>query len=81
MRDSTPVRTTLDIEDDVLQTAKELADARGMTAGQIVSELLRRALESPRKARARNGIPLLPARPRGAARATMRLVNELRDGD
>lgn len=39
-----PVRTTLDIEDDVLAAAKELARRQGTTAGQMVSRLLRAAL-------------------------------------
>jgi len=44
MRDADTVRTTLEIDDDVLQAAKELAEARGTTTGKVVSELLRRAL-------------------------------------
>jgi len=38
------VRTTLDIEDDVLAAARELARRQGMSAGQMVSRLLRTAL-------------------------------------
>ncbi len=41
------MRTTLDIDDDVLQAAKERARREHKTAGQVVSELLRRALTSP----------------------------------
>ncbi len=41
------MRTTLDIDDDVLQAAKELARAEGKTAGQVLSELARRALTAP----------------------------------
>lgn len=73
------MRTTLDLDPDVLQAAKELAVVRGLTAGQVLSELARRALEPGRVARVRNGVPLLPARPAGAPRPTMKLVNELRD--
>ena len=36
------MRTTLDIEDDVLQAAKELAQREGSTAGQVISALARR---------------------------------------
>ena len=80
MRDADGVRTTLDIDADVLQSAKELANLRGSTAGRVLSELAREALARPRPvARVRNGVPLLPSRPAGAARPTMRLVNELRD--
>ena len=58
------MRTTLDLDDDVLQAAKELAAFHGKTAGQIVSELARRALAPARpRPRVRNGVPLLPSQP------------------
>jgi hypothetical protein len=74
------VRTTLDIEDNLLQVAKELAGVRGLTIGQMISALVRKGLEAPAAATAsRNGVPLLPRRGPGAPRPTMKLVNELRD--
>ena len=79
MRDDRPVRTTLDLDDDVLLAAKELAVARGTTAGKVVSDLVRQALTPPRAARLRNGVPVLTTRPAGAARPTMKQVNDLRD--
>lgn len=61
------MRTTLDIEDDVLQAVKELAHRGGGTAGQVISKLARRGLGMPnvdqkRPSRSRNGVPLLPSR-------------------
>ena len=41
------MRTTLDIDDDVLQAAKELAKAEKKTAGRVLSELARTALTGP----------------------------------
>lgn len=38
------MRTTLEIEDDVLLAAKELARREGTTAGHVISDLVRRAL-------------------------------------
>jgi len=38
------MRTTLDIDDDILQAAKELARVEKKTAGQVLSELARRGL-------------------------------------
>jgi hypothetical protein len=38
------MRTTLDIGDDVLAAAKELARRQGLSAGKVVSRLLRSAL-------------------------------------
>ena len=75
-----PMRTTIDITDDVLQAAKELAAIRKQTAGEVLSELARKGLERPaEQRRIRNGVPLLPRRRPGAPRPTMKLVNELRD--
>lgn len=44
------MRTTLDIEDEVLAAAKELARHQHKTAGQVISELVRRALTDPPQA-------------------------------
>ena len=74
------MRTTLDLDDDVLLAVKELAAFQGSTAGKILSDLARRALQPSDKTRLRNGIPLLPIRP-GAPRLTMKRVNELRDDE
>ena len=79
MHDDLPVRTTLDLDDDVLQAAKELAAARGTTTGKVISELARKALTPGRTTRIRNGVPLLARRPAGARRPTMKQVNALRD--
>ena len=79
MRDDPFVRTTLDLDEDILQAAKEIAAARGTTAGQVVSELARKALTPSKTGRLRNGVPLLPRRRTGAPRPTMTSVNHLRD--
>ena len=75
------MRTTLDLDEDVLQAAKELAAVRGQTAGQVISALARKGLEKPSDGGIRNGVPLLPSRPPGSPRATLKLVNALRDED
>lgn len=38
------MRTTIDIEDDVLAAAKEIARRQHVSAGKVVSALLRKAL-------------------------------------
>jgi hypothetical protein len=74
------VRTTLDVDDDILLAAKELAVAQGSTAGKVLSNLARKGLEAPKISRKmRNGVPLLPRRPVSAAKPTLKLVNDLRD--
>jgi len=79
MSDDQAVRTTLDIDDDVLEAAKKLAARHRTTAGRILSELARSALahrgHSPRK---RNGVPILRPRPQ-ASLVTLEVVNRLRD--
>jgi hypothetical protein len=78
------VRTTLDIDPDVLQAAKELAERQGRTAGQVVSELARRGLLAPSgpsrvgDAALRGGVPVLP--PRGEI-VTIAHVQRLLDED
>ena len=61
------MRTTLDIEDDVLQAAKELAQREGRTAGRVLSDLARRGLAAPAprsgsRVRLRRGVPVLASR-------------------
>ena len=59
------MRTTLDIDDDVLAAAKELAAGRNTTAGRIISELARQTLtRAPNDGAVamRNGVPQLPHR-------------------
>ena len=49
------MRTTLDIDDDVLQAAKELGRAEKKTAGQVLSDLARKALTAPTESRGAKG--------------------------
>jgi len=79
MRDDSLVRTTLDLDADILMAAKEIAAAKGLTAGRVVSDLVRKALEPRPVERVRNGVPLMPRQAPGAPKMTMSLVNELRD--
>jgi hypothetical protein len=75
------MRTTLEIEDDVLLTVKEIAQQRGATAGQVVSSLLRESLQPKSfQVEYRDGVPLLPRRPNGPV-VTTEMVNRLRDED
>lgn len=75
------MRTTLDIDEDVLQAAKELAAMRKTTAGKVLSELARESLR-PRDdlPEERNGVLLLPER-KGERPVTLDQVNLLRDED
>lgn len=75
------MRTTLDIDDDVLLAAKELAEVQKSTVGKVLSDLARKALGPARKSAARrNGIPLLPPR-KGARPVTSATVAALLDDE
>ncbi len=75
------MRTTLDIDQDVLHIAKEMAALRRTTAGKVLSELARQGLRpADATPSTRNGVPLLPARP-GERPVSMELVNRLCDQD
>ena len=49
------MRTTLDIEDDVLAAAKEMASRQRLSAGQLISLLLREAMSGTQRAARRRG--------------------------
>jgi hypothetical protein len=63
MRDDVVMRTTLNLDDDVLRAVKEIARLRGSTAGEVLSALAREALAHAGTAATpgsvRNGVPLL----------------------
>ena len=76
------MRTTLNIDDDVLRAVKEIARLRGNSAGTILSDLARQSLERGRSKKAsevRNGVPLLPDRP-GVGIVTPEAVRSLDEG-
>jgi hypothetical protein len=72
------MRTTLDIDQDVLLAAKQMARDRGVSTGRVISALARQALTPKGQYATRNGIPLLPIRPDGGI-VTPELVKELMD--
>ena len=79
------MRTTLDIDDDILALAKELARRERSSAGKVVSRLLRRSLTSsepvggkpPSRGRSVAGFVPFPARP--GLVITNEEINALRD--
>ncbi len=63
------MRTTLDIDDDVLTMVKDIARAQKKTAGEVISDLTRQALRGPAAAEqrvvdfvVRDGWVVLPSR-------------------
>jgi len=72
------MRTTLDLDEDVLGIAKQLALEKRISTGKVVSDLMRRALAPKKAPRTRNGVLLLDRKP-GSKPITLELVNRLRD--
>jgi hypothetical protein len=82
------VRTTLDIEDDVLLAAKELARKRRTSAGKVISDLARQGLRtssttdtgSRSPAEPQEFLGFRPLPDRGVV-VTNELINRLREDD
>jgi len=72
------MRTTLELDDDLVQVAKQLAEQRGMTMGKVISDLTRKALEPKAAPRMRNGVPLFVPKS-GGKKPHLALINRLRD--
>lgn len=78
------MRTTLDIEQDVLYAVKDLARREKKTAGQVISTLVRRALTqdpaAPGMAEPKAFFGFRPIPSRGGV-VSNELVNRLREDD
>ena len=72
------MRTTLDIDDAVLATAKEIANATKSTAGAVLSQLARKGLSvtSSRGVRSKSGFPVfsVPADAEPLTSATVKSI-------
>jgi len=71
------VRTTLDIDDDVIVTARELARDEGRSIGAVVSDLARRGL-MPARVEREHGRPVIRS-PAGAPPITPEMVRKALD--
>ena len=72
------MRTTCDLEDDVLLAVKQIARQRGVSVGKALSDLVRQTLSHREGVTERNGIPLFPVQPEASV-VTLELINQLRD--
>jgi hypothetical protein len=75
------MRTTLDIDDDILEAAKSLARQSNRTAGAVLSDLARRALTTAPKSPGRAGVGgFMPFENRGGV-VTNEQIDRLREQD
>ena len=80
------MRTTLDIEDDVLLAAKETARRQKVSVGAVISDLARRSLlqppgSAPSQSRSRNRLAALGIQPlpKRGGMVTNEVIDQLRD--
>jgi hypothetical protein len=73
------VRTTLEIDDDVVAAARELAAGERRSLGSVISELARRGL-TPTRVEADDGLPVIRVPP-GTPPITAEMVRRALDED
>jgi Arc/MetJ family transcription regulator len=79
MYDHQTVRTTLEIDDDLIAAARELAGIEGRSIGSVVSDLIREGL-TPTKVDSENGFPVIRV-PAGSPPITPEMVRRAIDED
>lgn len=78
MCDTAGMRTTINIEEDILCAAKDISLREGVTLGKALSELARLGLEKRGgTVKKRDGIPVFPKKSDKVV--TMEFINQLRD--
>ncbi len=71
------MRTTVDLDEDILRLLKHLAQDRRQSLGRVVSDVVRQSLSTPGKVVTKHGkIPVLPRKP-GAQPVTAQAVKDL----
>jgi hypothetical protein len=73
------VRTTLEIDDDVVAAARELAEGQRRSLGSVISELARRGL-TPGQVEIEGDLPVIRV-PAGTAPITPEMVRRALDED
>ena len=73
-----PVRTTLVIDDDVLNAARNLSEAERRSLGEVISELARRGLAPRPESAEEDGFPVFAVSP-GAKPITLEMVQKALD--
>lgn len=71
------MRTTVDLDEDILRLLKHLAHDREQSLGRVLSDVVRQSLTNPGKVMVEHGqIPVLPRKP-GAQPVTSEAVKQL----
>jgi hypothetical protein len=78
------MRTTLNLDDDVLEMVRQYSEARSIALGKAVSELVRKGFTTPTPTRIVNGFvvfDLPPNSPRITSEQVKRLQGEMDDAE
>jgi hypothetical protein len=73
------MRTTVDLDEDVLQAVRVLARERGLTFGVVLSELARQALKPSTSFGTRNELPVFEVREDAVLFGPDEIASELDD--
>jgi hypothetical protein len=74
------MRTTLNLDEDVLEVVRHYAESRSLAMGKALGELVRRGLNAPMATKVVNGIHVVvlpPDSPRVTTEQIKRLENEV----
>ena len=75
------MRTTVDLDEDILRVVKNLAQESEQSMGRVLSDFARRGLRpANEKVSLRHGIPVFPRLP-GARPVTSEMVKELLESE
>jgi hypothetical protein len=69
------MRTTLSLDDDILDAARSLSEAEGRSLGEVISELARRGLTPRPESSEEEGFPVFSVPP-GAKPITLEMVQK-----
>jgi len=72
------MRTTLNLDDDIVRAARSLAREQGRSLGEVLSDLARRGLEPPSELRYERGFPVFVVK-EGAGPLTPEMVARAAD--
>jgi len=72
------MRTTVSIDDDVMEAARYLAEQKKVAIGKILSDLARKGLQNKSEISSRNGFPVFKV-PNDAVTITPHHVKQLED--
>lgn len=69
------MRTTLSLDEDILDAARSLSEAEGRSLGEVISDLARRGLAPRPETSEENGFPVFSVSP-GARPITLDMVRK-----